>query len=58
MHQTIRITALSLRSIVDRPAESLAACVGVASAVAVLVSVLAMAGELKPRSSARRALTA
>jgi len=43
MRQTIRITAVNLRSIVNRPGQSLAACIGVASAVAVLVSVLAMA---------------
>jgi putative ABC transport system permease protein len=43
MRQTLRITAINIRSIVDRPGQSLAACIGVASAVAVLVSVLAMA---------------
>jgi putative ABC transport system permease protein len=43
VRQIIRITAVNLRSIVNRPGQSLAACVGVASAVAVLVSVLAMA---------------
>jgi putative ABC transport system permease protein len=43
MRQIIRITAVNLRSIVNRPGQSLAACIGIASAVAVLVSVLAMA---------------
>src|SRR5262245_52598272 len=43
MLQTMRITAVSLRSVVNRLGPSLAACIGVASAVAVLISVLAMA---------------
>ncbi len=43
MRQTIRITAINLASIVNRFGQSFAACIGVASAVAVLVSVLAMA---------------
>ncbi len=43
LRQTIRITAVNLLAIVNRPGQSLAACIGVASAVAVLVSVLAMA---------------
>src|SRR5580765_1207969 len=47
MQQTIRITAVNLRSIVNRPGPSLAACIGVASAVAVLVSVVAMATEIE-----------
>jgi putative ABC transport system permease protein len=43
VRQSLRITAVNLRSIVDRPGPSLAACIGIASAVAVLISVLAMA---------------
>jgi putative ABC transport system permease protein len=43
MRQTIGITVVNLRSILNRPGPSLAACVGIASSVAVLVSVLAMA---------------